>query len=718
MKWKNKKSDFFILLLSIITGVMQLKEYKKIYVPDDEIFSFQDTLLDDISFKVFVQCSKEKFLQYQKDIIEEFVADFTTIIKNSEELDAIDIRNIFEENLQLLNTKLKQFAEKVRDVDHFSLKWMIQIVIDDKLMSSMIGNVSMIVMRDQKTTYSVPNSVDTRSKIDLFSDFIEWWIERDDEILYVWLKFADVMDSHDLKEMESLLAEEESSEWVLSFLEELLTTRVEKSSIWFLISYFVQWPTISLTTTKKWLKLKWWINWIKWKSIKYISDLWSRVHNSDHVQKVKRKLSENKIYVVGFVLLVLMFIFLYSLASQILNNINHTDKFQTSSGVYVDLNLEDLQSDIAEFKTLDASSNAKSTKYTEILQKLDYLETEWKWLDDVAELKAQLEEHYEDGFNIKSFKSENDLNNITGKNTQILTFNSTDLDKLWELHSINVPKNIMIAWSKWAIIDASSDTSRWTLQPYNLSKNLEDCIPSLNSNWLYCYNDNWEIYMISKSGIVPVNTDDWSFRKWIGWLWTFSNRNLYVFKSNISSLDNMLLTRYQTNSDWTYANFKGWSSYSVAASWVNFGTFSSFAIDGNFLGWAEWKIYLFRREDLAWTSLNYREITIKWSNPLTEKYSNNVKLIAFKDSRYIYTFDKDQQLFTAYNTEPTKQNEERKKEYQLVYMFSLKFDIDGITVYDVDIPTSTWNRPELYILTSKWVNRIPLYEYIESISQN
>jgi hypothetical protein len=40
-------------------------------------------------------------------------------------------------------------------------------------MSSMIGNVSMIVLRDQKTAYSVPNSVDTKAKIDLFSDFIE-----------------------------------------------------------------------------------------------------------------------------------------------------------------------------------------------------------------------------------------------------------------------------------------------------------------------------------------------------------------------------------------------------------------------------------------------------------------------------------------------------------------------------------------------------------------
>ena len=701
---------------------MQLQEHKKIYVPDDEIFSFQDTLLDNISFKVFVQCSKEKFLQYQKDILEEFVADFTNTIKTSEELDVIDIRDIFEQYLQVLNTKLKEFAEKVRDIEHFSLKWIIQLVVDDKLMSSMIGNVSMLVMRDQKTAYSVPNSVDTRSKIDLFSDFIEWNIERDDQLLYVGLKFADVMDAHDLKEMENLLAQEESSEWILSFLEELLTTRIEKSSIWFIISYFVQWPSINISakSRKWWLKLKWWIKWIgwiKWKSIKYLSNLWEKVQNSERIRYVKEQLVENKIYVVGFILVILMFIFLYSLASQILDNSNHTNKFKTSDGAYIDINLEDLQNDIAEFKTLDASSNLKSAKYTEISQKLEFLEEQWKWLEDVEDLRSQLQENYYDGFRITQFKTENELNNIAGKNTQILTFNSTDSDKLWTLNSINVPRDnyMMIAWSKWALIDAVSDTSRGYLQSYNLSKPLENCISALNSNWIYCYNAEWEIYMISKSGIIPVTTEDWDFRSWIWWLGTFSSRNLYVFNSNVSNLWNILLTRYQVNSDGTYANFKWWSSYSIAASGVDFWTFSSFDIDENFFGWANGKLYFFRREDWAWTSLEYRKIDIKWANPLTESYSDNVKIIVPKDSRYIYTYDKNQQLFTTYTTEPNRRNKDNKNNYQLVYLFSFKFNIEGTTIYDVDIPNS-WDKPELYILSTLWVNKIPLYEYIESRS--
>jgi hypothetical protein len=273
----------------------------------------------------------------------------------------------------------------------------------------------------------------------------------------------------------------------------------------------------------------------------------------------------------------------------------------------------------------------------------------------------------------------------------------------------------MIAWSKWAIIDASSDTSRWTLIDTS-EQNLKDCISSLNSNWIYCYNSNGWVYMISKTWIVPVWTEDWDFRSGIGWLWTFSNRNLYVFNSNVSSLWNMLLTRYQTNSDWTYANFKQGSSYSIAASWVNFWTFSSFAIDGNFFWWANGKLYLFWREDVAWTTLEYRQINIKWGNPFTEKYSDNVKIITSSSTRYIYVYDKDQQLFTVYNTEKTKMNEDNKKSYQLVYMFSLKFDIDWLQVFDAAIPSSGWDRPELYLLTSEWVNKINLYEYIESMN--
>ena len=39
--------------------------------------------------------------------------------------------------------------------------------------------------------------------------------------------------------------------------------------------------------------------------------------------------------------------------------------------------------------------------------------------------------------------------------------------------------------------------------------------------------------------------------------------------------------------------------------------------------------------------------------------------------------------------------------------------MEWITVYDVDIPNE-WDKPELYVLSSAWVNKILLYEYIEA----
>jgi hypothetical protein len=108
--------------------------------------------------------------------------------------------------------------------------------------------------------------------------------------------------------------------------------------------------------------------------MKYISAIQEKIQNSEHIQNAKRQLSENKIYLVGAILVILIFIFIYALASQILSNNDNSNKFKTPTGTYVDIDLEELQNDIAEFKTLDASSNLKTIKYAEISQKLNFLE--------------------------------------------------------------------------------------------------------------------------------------------------------------------------------------------------------------------------------------------------------------------------------------------------------------------------------------------------------
>jgi hypothetical protein len=57
--------------------------------------------------------------------------------------------------------------------------------------------------------------------------------------------------------------------------------------------------------------------------------------------------------------------------------------------------------------------------------------------------------------------------------------------------------------------------------------------------------------------------------------------------------------------------------------------------------------------------------------------------------------------------------------YDLYYVFMFKFDLGATTkVIDVDIPDSSGNRPEMYILTSDGVNKVALYDFIDSIKDN
>jgi hypothetical protein len=48
-----------------------------------------------------------------------------------------------------------------------------------------------------------------------------------------------------------------------------------------------------------------------------------------------------------------------------------------------------------------------------------------------------------------------------------------------------------------------------------------------------------------------------------------------------------------------------------------------------------------------------------------------------------------------------------------------KFDMGAsVKIADIEIPDPSWNRPEMYILSNEWVNKIPLYEFIDSIKDN
>lgn len=87
----------------------------------DHVFNFTEELPNGIKVKMFVGFESDKFLDYQTDLLQDFVAELKDKI-NDEHYDVDEVKQQFEIALQNLNVKLKAFADKVRDVDYFGIK--------------------------------------------------------------------------------------------------------------------------------------------------------------------------------------------------------------------------------------------------------------------------------------------------------------------------------------------------------------------------------------------------------------------------------------------------------------------------------------------------------------------------------------------------------------------------------------------------------------------
>jgi hypothetical protein len=91
------------------------------YLEPEKIYSYSNQVNDDITLDVYIQIQSEKFVDYQKEIFEEFVANFVDQVRDVA-LTSKEIEEMFEGQLQILNTKLQAFADKLRDVPKCELK--------------------------------------------------------------------------------------------------------------------------------------------------------------------------------------------------------------------------------------------------------------------------------------------------------------------------------------------------------------------------------------------------------------------------------------------------------------------------------------------------------------------------------------------------------------------------------------------------------------------
>ncbi|MCR5411849.1 MAG: hypothetical protein K6E76_02410 [Patescibacteria group bacterium] len=219
---------------------------------------------------------------------------------------------------------------------------------------------------------------------------------------------------------------------------------------------------------------------------------------------------------MGIVILicgVAVLFFAGSLLSQFLGKNDNDAKFLTVSGEYVNVTIDEIQAELAEFQSLDITSPEKTIKYTEITQKLDFIESKGKWLQDVKSLRSILQTEYYNGFNIYSVDNTN-FESVLRSPSRILAFNSTELSRLGDLKSLYIPKNVSVLGSKGVLLDITSDNNRGTLIEYP-GQTLEGCSHSLLRDGLYCYTTTDDISLITKGGVTPLETNDGSFKSGI-----------------------------------------------------------------------------------------------------------------------------------------------------------------------------------------------------------
>lgn len=145
--------------------------------------------------------------------------------------------------------------------------------------------------------------------------------------------------------------------------------------------------------------------------------------------------------------------------------------------------------------------------------------------------------------------------------------------------------------------------------------------------------------------------------------------------------------------------------------------FSAFAIDGTFLMWSQDKKGLYQMSRAsAGQSLNLRPVNLNGGTNIDDGYSEFVKPISFPNSKYVYLFDKKNQTFTVYLSNPVKTNDAYTSSYGLNYVMRLNFAVPNNSIIDVAV-SETDGKQTLYVLHNEGVAKFVLTDYMQNFAQ-
>jgi len=626
-------------------------EYKKELENGNKIF---------FSINLYTQ----KFKEYQKKLFIEFYTKVLWIEEDTSNF--LDFKKKLENSIKEFNLQLKVFQEKISLEEKIEIRWNLQIFYKGNYLSVLIWESSNIIFRNNKLEVVIPNEVEEEDKIDIFSEIIEWELETNDIIISMWCNIYNYMNNNEIKDI--ILSDN-----VKENLIKILTVRIEKAEIWYIITENIKFEKIVIDTKRE-----------------------------DYIKKVKNKISKYK-YPIWIILWFSIILFLIvSIFSYIWQNKNKVINIWWESFTN---NIDGLQRQIDAFSKLrnTNSQNAKE-QYKNIMNELNAYQKNNIQVLKIRELKKEMEQNYYRWFHI----------NIVNKNDWVLntiyTINPKTVQELsWLNQLIQTRNTFNIVWNKWAILWIIDNNSRWILQRIKIPSSIKTCSRNLSDNGIYCYTTNWNIYNISKYGLQSVsNSKNWWNNNVIS-LWTYWNNKLYTLNGNKTIQRYVLKWR---NKFWapTAYNF----SKKANKTLINgIYSWSDFTIDGTFLIWTKNGLTQAWRELPTSTDISIRKIPW-WEKWIINKndFKWKVKVISNMNSIYVYLYDYNTQSLVVYSTSPYKTNTADTSSYNLVYNFKIKFDIANQTVKDLVIRENlSSNKRYAYILTNKKIYKLDLTQF-------
>jgi hypothetical protein len=388
----------------------------------------------------------------------------------------------------------------------------------------------------------------------------------------------------------------------------------------------------------------------------------------------------------------------------------------TTDGEEIDVSIQGIRDDIALFDKLDPTSDEKSHMYRQLIEQIDFLESQDMRPQDVDTLRSTIERSYQQGFNIVYETSlDNFADEVNGVQSSVIDFVESEKALIGSPRTILVNAGtINVLGTRGGILDIIDSDRRGTTVDYGFEDNesVEICSLNILRNGAYCSTNNG-LYNITKAGVEPLSIDTGElFSSNVSDLGIFGRTNFYVLsRSLFDNQRDVYVTRYR-NVVGSQSQFTNPTDYPLLASSGTAVDPQSMTIDGNFLVRDNGAVHQ-RRRDGNTLNLSDRIVAMRGGDT-DANFSDRVHILTHINTDYIILFDQENQTVSVYDTVGVKTNDAFTTSYNMRYVMKFVFNLSQ-PIVSLALDETTANAPIAYALTQDGVYKLNIIDFIDEI---